>query len=177
MGRKQVSKKADRKRVERLEAFVRSLKIEDAKKRHVESFTKMTDEEVASLGFALNQLREAEKEDPWKTLELFRSGMAATEYFDGKGRFGWRAFCETGGQAAVVDFSDAHEDDEGSATRAPGLKGNPKVLFEGVDYGNRRIKGINFHRARLAGQEPEKKDFAENDLPSRLKEESGGNDA
>jgi hypothetical protein len=176
MGRRQVSKKAQRKRIERLEALVRSKKIEDAKRRHAESFAKMTDEEVASFGFAVQQI--AREKNPPKTLELFRGGLAATEYFDEKGRLGWRAFCETGGQAAVVDFSDAHEDDEGSATRTPGLKGDPKVLGEGLNLGNRRTKNIKLHRARLAGQEPEqKKDSSENDTPSRPKDESGGDDA
>ena len=144
-----MSKKAQRKRVERLEAFARSMKIEDAKRRHVESFAKMTDEEVASFGLAVEQL--GQEEDPSKIYELFRSGLATTEYLEERGRLGWRAFCETGGQKALVDFCEAHEDDEGSATRTPGFRGNLKVLFEGVDYEDRRIKGIKFHRARLTG--------------------------
>ena len=144
-----MSKKAYRKRIERLEAFAHAMKIEDAKRRHVESFAKMTDEEMASFGLAVQQI--GQEEDPSKIYELFSSGLATAEYLDERGRLGWRAYCETGGQTALVDFCEAHEDDEGSATRTPGFRGNLKVLFDGVDYGDRRIKGIKFHRARLIG--------------------------
>lgn len=169
-----MSKKADRKRIERLEAFVRSLIVEDTRKRHVESFAKMTDEEAASVGFAVEQF--GQEEDPWKADELFRSGLAAIEYLDERGKRGWRAYCETGGQAAVVEFSDAHED-EGRPKR-PGLKGDLRVIFEGINPGSRRTKSIKLHRARLAGQELEqKKDSSENDAPSRPKDESGGDNA
>ena len=43
-------KKADHKRIEQLEAFARRLKIEDAKKRHLESISKLSDEEFAVSG-------------------------------------------------------------------------------------------------------------------------------
>jgi hypothetical protein len=57
-------KKVDPRRIERLEAFARSLKIEDAKKRHLESLSKMSDEEVASMIFAIRQFYEVEEKDP-----------------------------------------------------------------------------------------------------------------
>jgi hypothetical protein len=134
-----VSKKAYLKRIERLEAFVRSLKIEDAKKRHLESLAKMSDEEKSSVTLFAAHYGKVWKEDPHKADELFRSGLAALEQLDEGARFGWRAYCETGGQAAMVDFSDAHED-KGSTSRTPGLKGDLDVLFEGVVPRSRRPK-------------------------------------
>ena len=175
-----MSKKSNRKRIERLEAFARATRIEDAKRRHVESFAQMSGEEIASFTFALYQIREVQKEDPWKAFELFRSGLATTEYLDERGKLGWRAFCETGGQRATVEFSDAHEDK--GRPRRPFLKGDLNALFYDVNLGSRRIKSLLFHRARLARQEPEeeeenKKDLFENGTSSRPKEESGGDDA
>ncbi len=145
-------KKADHKRIEQLEAFARRLKIEDAKKRHLESISKLSDEEFASLVFALKQIHEVIKEDSCKGEKLFKSGLAATERLEEKARPGWRRFCETGGQAAVVDFREATDGKQSpSATHR-----DVGVLFEGPKPSSSRVAGIRFHWERLA-TEPEKK--------------------
>ncbi len=138
-----------RKRIERLEASVRSLKVEDAKRRHLESISKMSDEEVASVYFALEQIQDvAEKEDPRKADQLFRSGLAATERLEERARLGWRRFCEAGGQAAVVDFCEAI-DGEGASVTAPSGQVDFGALFEGLESSSSRLAGVRFHLKRL----------------------------
>jgi hypothetical protein len=74
------------------------------------------------------------------------------------------AYCETGGQAAVVDVYEVHED-EGHRSRKPGLKADVRMLFEGCNPGKRRTKGVNFHRARLAREAEKKKAISGNETP------------
>ncbi len=150
-----MSRRVDPKRIERLEAFARSMKVEDAKRRHLESLSKMSDEEVASEWFAHKQIKEVVEEDPCKADELFRSGVYATERFEERARLGWRRFCETGGQAAVVDFCEAI-DGEGASVTAPSEQVDFGVLFEGPKPPSSRVAGVRFHLERLA-TEPEKK--------------------
>jgi hypothetical protein len=147
-----VRKQVDPKRIERLEAFARSLQIEDARKRHLESLAKMSDEEVASMIFALRQIDKVEEEDPWRGEALFRSGSAAMERLEERARLGWRRYCETGGHAAVVDYCEA-TDGESSLSGTPCLdRRGIEVLFEGEKPGKERCKGVRFHLDRLAGE-------------------------
>ena len=148
-----MSRKVDLKRIVRLEAFACSMKVEDAKRRHVESLSRMSDEELVRLYLALTQIREAAKEDPCKGEELFESGLAATEHLEERARPGWRRLCETGAQAAVVDFFEA-TDGKVSPTGTPWDVG---VLFEGNPFRNRRA-GIRFHLDRLTS-ESERRDL------------------
>ena len=140
------SRKVDPRRIERLEAFERSLKVQDAKRRLWESYSMMSDEEMASLYFALVQIDE--QEDPWGGEALFGSGLASAERLEERARLGWQRFCETGGQAAMMDFFRATDD--GSTNSLS--EGRPiGVLYEGVRTEKKRKEGITFHINRLGG--------------------------
>jgi hypothetical protein len=166
-GEREMRKKIDLKRIENLEASVRSLKVEDGKRRHVEAIWKMSDEELASQYFALEQIWELAEGDPYKHDELFRAGLATTELLVERARLGWRRFCETGGQAGLVDFWEAiHSGVTKWGTPDPDRVFD--ILFEGLNPSRSRLKGITAHRKQLA-REPEKKDLSEN-ATSRPKE-------
>ena len=140
------------KRIEDLEAFALSLRVEDARRRHMESLSKMSAEEEASLYVAFIHIKEVRKEEPGKDDELFGSGLAATEHLDERGRLGWRRYCETGGQAAMWDF---HKATEGKVSPS-GTPWDIRVLVEGFKPSSSRQESIRFHFNRLA-TEPEKK--------------------
>ncbi len=150
-------KKVDPKRIERLEAFARSRRIEDAKKRHLEAFSKMSEEEVASAYLALKQIQE--EEDPRKGDTLFKSGLATIEHLEERGKLGWQRYCETGAQAAVVNFCEAI-DGEGSSVTMSSQRVDFGILFEGPKPSSSRLAGIRFHFERLAS-ESEKKALSE----------------
>ncbi len=146
------SRKIDSRRIERLEAFERSLKVQDARRRVWESYARMTDEEMASLYFALVEIHE--QEDPWEGEALFGSGSAATERLEERGRPGWQRWCETGGHAAVMDYHRATDD--GSTNSLS--EGRPREgLYEGVRFEKKRKQGIIFHVDRLGGRRGSKK--------------------
>jgi len=146
------SRKIDIRRIERLEAFERSLKVQDATRRLWESCARMTDEEMASLYFAFVQL--CDKEDLWEGEALFAGGLATAERLEERARLGWQRFCETGGQAAMMDFFRATDD--GSTNSLS--KGRPiGVLYEGVRVEKKRKEGIRFHIDRLGGKRRSKK--------------------
>jgi hypothetical protein len=149
------SRKIDRRRIERLEAFERSLKVQDAKRRLWGSYSSMTDLEMASLYFALVQF--CEEEDLWEGEALFAGGLASAERLEERARLGWQRFCETGGQAAMMDFYRATDD--GSSKSLTG--GRPiGVLYEGVRIERKRKEGITFHINRLGGKRGSKKALA-----------------
>ena len=149
------SRKIDPKRIERLEAFERSLKVQDARRRVWESYSSMTDEEMASLYFALVQIHE--QEDPWEGEALFGSGSAATERLEERGRPGWQRWCETGGHAAVMDYDRATDDKSSKSL----FGGRPREgLYEGVRFEKKRKEGIRFHIDRLGGKRGSKKALA-----------------
>lgn len=166
-------KKIDLKRIENLEASVRSLKVEDGKRRFLEANSKMSDEELASLvHFALVQIWELAEKDPYKHDELFWAGLATTELLEERARLGWRRFCETGGQAGVVDFWEAIHS---GVTKwgTPDPKTAIDILFDAPKLPRSRRAAIRFHRERLA-REPEKKDLSEN---ATSRPEEPGDDA
>jgi hypothetical protein len=149
------SRKVDSRRIERLEAFERSLKVQDAKRRLWESYSMMSDEEMARFYFALVQL--CEEEDLWEGEALFGGGLASAERLEERARLGWQRFCETGGQAAMMDFFRATDD--GSTNSLS--KGRPfKLLYEGVRVEKKRKEGISFHINRLGGRRGSKKALA-----------------
>ena len=146
------SRKVDSRRIERLEAFERSLKVQDAKRRLWESYARLTDEEMASLYFALLQL--CDEEALWDGEALFEGGLASAERLEERARPGWQRFCETGGQAAVMDFCRATDD--GSTNSLS--KGRPfRLLYEGIRVEQKRKEGIGFHINRLGGWRGSKK--------------------
>ena len=116
-------RKVGLKRIERLEAFALGLRVEDAKRRHLESLSKMSEEDLASLYFAAEQPSEMSE-------ELFRSGLATTEHLEERVRLGWQRFCETGGHAAVSDFRGATD----GKVSPSGTPWDHKVLFEGLKH-------------------------------------------
>ena len=141
------SRKIDPRRIERLEAFERSLKVQDAKRRLWESYSIMTDAEMASFYFAL--VRMCGEEGLWDGQELFEGGLASTERLEERARLGWQRFCETGGQAAMMDFFRATDDGSSNSL----TWGRPyKVLYEGVSLEKKRKEGITFHINRLGGK-------------------------
>jgi hypothetical protein len=141
------SRKIDSRRIARLEAFERSLKIRDAKRRLWEIYSMMTDEEMACLYFALVQIWE--EEDPWEGEALFGGGLASAERLEDRGRPGWQRWCETGGHAAMMDFYRATDD--GSTNSL--TRGRPvAVLYEGVRVEKKRKERISFHVDRLGGR-------------------------
>ena len=149
------SRKIDPRRIKRLEAFERSLKIQDAKRRVWKSFSMMTDEEMASLYFAFVQL--CDKEDLWEGEALFGGGLASAERLEERARPGWQRFCETGGQAAMMDFCRATDD---GSTKSLS-EGRPfRVLYEGVSPVKKRKEGIRFQLDRLGGRRGSKKALA-----------------
>ena len=149
------SRQIDPKRIERLEAFERSLKVQDAKRRLWESYSIMTDEEMARLYFAL--VRMCGEEGLWDGEELFAGGLASTELLEERARPGWQRFCETGGQAAMMDFYRATDD--GSTNSL--TEGRPvRVLYEGKRVDKKRKEGITFHVNRLGGRRGSKKALA-----------------
>ena len=149
------SRKIDPRRIERLEAFERSLKVQDCKRRVWESFSMMTDEEMARLYFAFVQL--CDKEDLYDGEALFGGGLASAERLEERARPGWQRFCETGGQAAVMDFCWATDD--GSTNSLS--EGRPfGLLYEGVRVEKKRKEGIRFHIDRLGGKRGSKKALA-----------------
>jgi hypothetical protein len=149
------SRKIDPRRIERLEAFERSLKVQDAKRRLWESFSIMTDEEMARLYLALLEIWE--EEDPWEGEALFGGGSRSAERLEDRGRAGWQRWCETGGHAAVMDFCRATDDGSSKSL----LEGRPfEVLFEGVRFEKERKEGISFHINRLGGKRGTKKGLA-----------------
>jgi hypothetical protein len=149
------SRKIDPRRIAHLEAFERSLKVQDAKRRLWESYSIMTDEEMASFYFAL--VRMCGEEGLWDGQELFEGGLASTERLEERARPGWQRFCETGGQAAMMDFCRATDD--GSTNSLS--KGRPfRVLYEGVSPVKKRKEGIRFHIDRLGGRRGSKKTLA-----------------
>ena len=145
------SRKIDSRRIERLEAFERSLKVQDARRRVWESYGMMSDEEMASLYFALVQIDE--QEDLWEGEALFGSGLAATERLEERGRAGWRRWCETGGHATVMDYYRATDD--GSTKSLFGERPR-EGLYEGVRFEKKRKEGISFHIDRLGGKRASK---------------------
>lgn len=149
------SRKIDPRRIERLEAFELSLKVQDAKRRLWESYSIMTDEEMASFSFALGQM--CEEGGLWDGEALFAGGLASTERLEERARPGWQRFCETGGQAAMMDFFRATDD---GSTKSLS-KGRPyRVLYEGVSLEQKRKEGITFHINRLGGKRGSKKALA-----------------
>ena len=146
------SRKIDPRRIERLEAFERSLRVQDAKRRLWESYSTMTDEEMARFSFALAQM--CDEGGRWDGEELFAGGLASTELLEERARPGWQRFCETGGQAAMMDFFRATDD---GSTKSLS-KGRPvRVLYEGVSLEKKRKEGISFHADRLGGRPATKK--------------------
>ena len=144
------SRKIDPRRIERLEAFERSLKVQDCKRRLWESYSMMTDEEMASLYFAFVQLCDKE----WDGEALFAGGLASAERLEERARPGWQRFCETGGQAAMMDFCRATDD--GSTNSLS--EGRPfGLLYEGVRVKQKRKEGLSFHIERLGGKRGSKK--------------------
>jgi hypothetical protein len=149
------SRKIGTSRIARLEAFERSLKMRDAKRRLWESYSMMSDEEMARFYFALVQI--FEHEDPWEGEALFAGGLASAERLEERARPGWQRFCETGGHAAMMDFYRATDD--GSSKSLTG--GRPiGVLYEGVRTERKRKEGITFHINRLGGKRGSKKALA-----------------
>jgi hypothetical protein len=141
------SRKIDPRRIARLEAFERSLKVQDAKRRMWESYSIMTDEEMASFYFALVQM--CDEGGLWDGEALFAGGLASTERLEERARPGWQRFCETGGQGAMMDFFRATDD---GSTKSLS-KGRPyRVLYEGVKLEKKRKEGISFHIDRLGGK-------------------------
>jgi hypothetical protein len=106
--------------------------------------------------FAFQHLKEVKKEGPGKDDELFRSGLAATEHLDERGRLGWRRYCETGGQAAMWDF---HKATEGKVSPS-GIPWDFKVHFELPKTSSSHKADERFHLNRLA-TESEKKALSE----------------
>ena len=107
----------------------------------------MTDEEMASLYFALLQM--CEQEDLWEGEALFAGGLASAERLEERARLGWQRFCETGGQAAMMDFYRATDDGSSKSLS----EGRPiGVLYEGVRVEKKRKEGITFHINRLGGK-------------------------
>ena len=146
------STKIDPRRIERLEAFERSLKVQDAKRRLWESYSMMSDEEMASYYFALAQM--CDEGGLWEGEALFAGGLASTERLEERARPGWQRFCETGGQAAMMDFYRATDD--GSTNTL--TWGRPiRLLYEGVRTEKKRKEGITFHVNRLGGRRDSKK--------------------
>jgi hypothetical protein len=146
------SRKINSRRIERLEAFERSLKVQDCKRRLWESYSMMTDAEMASLYFAFVQL--CDKEDLWEGEALFAGGLASAERLEERARPGWQRFCETGGQAAMMDFCRATDD--GSTNSLS--EGRPfGLLYEGVRVKQKRKEGLSFHIERLGGKRGSKK--------------------
>jgi hypothetical protein len=143
------SRKIDPRRIERLEAFERSLKVQDAKRRLWESYSIMTDEEMARFSFALAQMCEEEEGEA-----LFGGGLASTELLEERVRPGWQRFCETGGQAAMMDFFRATDD---GSTKSLSWGRPYRVLYEGVSPVKKRKEGIRFHINRLGGRRGSKK--------------------
>jgi hypothetical protein len=146
------SRKIDPRRIERLETFERSLKVQDAKRRLRESYSMMSDEEMASLYFALLQM--CEQEDLWEGEALFGGGLASAERLEERARPGWQRFCETGGHAAMMDFYRA-TDDESTKSLSEGR--SIGVLYEGARTEKKRKEGIRFHIDRLGGKRGSKK--------------------
>jgi hypothetical protein len=96
--------------------------------------------------FAFQHLKEVKKEGPGKDDELFRSGLAATEHLDERGRLGWRRYCETGGQAAMWDFGEA----TAGKVSPSGTPWDVAVLFEGLKRSSSHKASVRFHLNRLA---------------------------
>ncbi len=149
-------RKVDPRRIERLEAFALSLRVEDAKRRHRDSWSKMSDEELAHLYFAIEQIEEVMKEDPGQAEELFSSGLAATEHFEERARLGWRRYCETGAHAAMLDFLKATE----GKVSPSGTPWDTKGLCEGPRSSSSRKGSVRLHIYRLA-TESEKQALSE----------------
>jgi hypothetical protein len=155
-GEWEVRRKEYLKRIERLEAFALALRVEDAKRRHLEAWSKMSDEEEANLYFAAEHLKEVKKEDPGRAEELIRSGLAATKHFHERGRLGWRRYCETGALAALLDFCKATD----GKVSPSGTPRDVNVLFKGPKPSSNRNADVRFHMYRLA-TESEKKALSE----------------
>jgi hypothetical protein len=151
-GEWEVRRKADLKRIERLEAFALALRLEDTRRRLLEARSEMSDEELARLYFALQHLKEGTKEDPGKAEELFRSGLAATEHLDERGRLGWQRLCETGAHAAMWDFLEATE----GKVSPSGTPWDIKVLLEGHKLSSSRKGSVRLHIYRLATESVKK---------------------
>jgi len=112
----------------------------------------MTDEEMASFYFALAQM--CDEGGLWDGEALFGGGLASAERLEERARLGWQRFCETGGQAAMMDFCRATDD---GSTKSLS-KGRPfRVLYEGVSPVKKRKEGIRFHIDRLGGKRGSKK--------------------
>ena len=80
--------------------------------------------------------------------------MASTERLEERARPGWQRFCETGGQAAMMDFYRATDD--GSSKSLFGERPR-EGLYEGVRFEKKRKEGITFHVNRLGGRRGSKK--------------------
>jgi hypothetical protein len=155
-GEWEVRRKEYLKRIERLEAFALALRVEDAKRRHLEAWSKMSDEELASLYFAAEQLKEVRKEDPGRAEELIRTDLAATEHFEERARLGWQRLCETDALAALLDFVEATE----GKVSPSGTPWDDKLLFERQKLTSSRNASVRLHKYRLA-TESEKRDLCE----------------